>query len=268
MRTVSHASLPTAFGRFKITMPPLWVAVVLPLGYFAAAVASQAVFGTDDAIWVSNAFAVTALLRNKRSTWPVLILLVAVVDGMANAIASPFFALWIAADDCGEILIVATLARAFGVTSLNSINSVARLALICLLVPVMSAAEGASLLAFYFGTPFGEGWKTWYLANTFGLLMVTPLLLSWTDPGVRERNLRGRAVQAVVLAGCVAGVTYLDFHDALPDSFIAFPVLLVATFSGGLLGATTGAAAQAAVAIWCTMTGSGDLRRLPRLIRC
>jgi hypothetical protein len=55
-----------------MTAPSLWLVVVLPLAYFAAAVASQAVFGTDDAIWVSNAFAVTALLRNKRSTWPVL----------------------------------------------------------------------------------------------------------------------------------------------------------------------------------------------------
>ena len=258
---MSHADLSMPFGRFRITAPPLWVAVALPAAYFAAALASQSVFGANSAIWVSNAFAVTALLRNKRSTWPVLILLVAVADGAANAIASrsPLFGLWSAASDCGEILIVASLARATGVTSMGAIKSMVRLAVICLVVPVLSATEGAILLAFYVGTPFGEGWKTWYLANSFGLLMVTPLLLSWTDPRICTQNLRGRAVPVIVLAGFIAGVTYLDFHDALPGLFLAFPVLLVATFSGGLLGATTGAAAQAAVAIWSTMAGSGDL---------
>jgi integral membrane sensor domain MASE1 len=181
---MSNARFSIAFGGFRIIAPPLGLAVVLPLTYFAAAVASQAVFGTDDAIWVSNAFAVTALLRSKRSTWTILVLLVAVVDVVANAIAShSLVALWIAADDCGEILVVATLARAAGVTSLGTIKSMLKLSLICLLVPVMSAAVGASLLAFYFGTPFWEGWKTWYLATAFGLLMVTPLLLSWRDRG-------------------------------------------------------------------------------------
>jgi hypothetical protein len=42
--------LSLAIGRFRITAPPLWLAVVLPLAFFAAAVVTQSVFGTNDAI--------------------------------------------------------------------------------------------------------------------------------------------------------------------------------------------------------------------------
>jgi integral membrane sensor domain MASE1 len=263
---VSTTRLSIASGSLRITAPPLWLAAALPLAFFAAAVASQAVFGTDDAIWVSNAFVVTAMLRNNRSTWPVLILLVAVVDTVANGVAGQSFIIgfWMAAVDCGEVLVITGLVHAASIASLDTIKSMAKLSLICLLVPVMSAAACASLLAFYFGTRFWVGWRTWDLATAFGLLMVTPLLLSWTDPAIRTQNLLKRVVQANVLAGHIADVGYLDLHDTLPGLLLAFPVLLVATFNGALLGATTGAVALAVV-IWSTMTGSGDFAAFAKI---
>jgi two-component system, sensor histidine kinase len=258
---MSNARFSIAFGRFRITAPPLWVAVVLPLSFFVAAALSISVFGTITPIWVSNAFAVVVLMRNKRSTWPVLIVLEAVADYAADVITgAPIIGPGLVACNSFEILLIPMLLGFIGVAwPLKSIWSLANLALICLLVPIVSAAGGAGLLSIAYGAPFLAGWKTWYLSDICGLLIVTPLLLSWTDPAIRTLNLRGQTVQSIVLAGFIAAFTYLDFHDGLPDSFIAFPLLLVATFSGGLFGATTGAAAQAAVAIWCTMTGSGDL---------
>jgi two-component system, sensor histidine kinase len=260
LQTVSNTRLSIAFGRFKITTPPLWVAVVLPLSFFVASVLSISAFGTDTPIWISNAIAVTALLRNKRSTWPVLIVLEAAADYASSVVTgSPIIGLGLTACNSAEILLVAILADFLGIVSrLESIWSLTRFVLICLLVPTVSATGGVGLLSIVYGAPFLADWKTWYLSDIFGLLTIAPLLLSWTDPQVRARDLRGRIVQAAVLAGGIAGVTYFDFHDRLPDSFLAFPLLLVATFSGGLLGGTTGAAAQAAVAIWSTMTGSGD----------
>jgi two-component system, sensor histidine kinase len=203
------------------------------------------------------------LLRNERSSWPVLVFLVAVVDVVANALSSSSFAaFWIAAVDCGEILIVATLARALGVLSLDDgLKAMFRLMLICLCVPVMSAAEGAGILAFYFHTPLWVGWKTWYLATAFGLLMVTPLLLSWSNPTLRAQNLRGAPLHTMLMAGVVAVIGYFDFHDAEPGLFLAFPFLLFAAFNGRLLGATT-AAALSVVAIWSTWQGNGPIATL------
>jgi C4-dicarboxylate-specific signal transduction histidine kinase len=54
-------------------------------------------------------------------------------------------------------------------------------------------------------------------------------------------------------------VGYLDFYDAVPGLFLVFPFLLLTTFQGRLLGATTAAAAVATVAIWSTFTGHGPI---------
>jgi HD-GYP domain-containing protein (c-di-GMP phosphodiesterase class II) len=257
--SLSNARWFIDFSNFRITAPPLWLAVVLPLSFFAAATLSLSAFGANTPIWVSNAIAVTALLRNKRSTWPVLIVLEAAAGYAASVInGTPIIGLGIVACNSVEILLIAMLAG-FGVASpLENIWSLTKFALICLLVPTVSATGGAGLLSIAYGARFFAAWKTWYLADICGLLTITPLLLSWTDPAIRTQNLRGPVVQAVVFAGVIAGVTYFDFHDGLPDSFLAFPILLVATFNGSLVGATTGAVAEAAVAIWSTMTGSGD----------
>jgi signal transduction histidine kinase/DNA-binding response OmpR family regulator len=256
---MSNARFSIAFGRFGVTSPPLWVAVVLPLSFFVTATLFISVFGANPPIWVSNAVAVAVLLRNKRSTWPILIVLEAGADYAASVVTgTPMVGL--VACDSFEILLIPMLLSFIGVAwPLKNIWSLAKLALVCLLVPGVSATGGAGLLSIAYGAPFLAGWKTWYLSDICGLLIVTPLLLSWTDPAIRTLNLRGQNVQSIVLVGFIAAFTYFDFHDGLPDSFIAFPLLLVATFTGGLFGATTGAAAQAAVAIWCTMTGSGDL---------
>jgi integral membrane sensor domain MASE1 len=109
----------------------------------------------------------------------------------------------------------------------------ARLAAVCLLVPVASAAGGASLLSLAYGVPFGEGWENWYLATACGLLTVTPLLLSWTDQKLRTAGSRRAALQTLALSGLVAVVGYLDFHDALPGLFLVFPLLLLTTSTAG-----------------------------------
>jgi len=256
--------LSLTFGRLRDKAPPLWLAIVLPSAFFAAAVASQSAFGTDTPIWVSNAFVVAALLRNKRSTWPALLFLTAIADYAAGTISSPpLLALGIAACDFFEILLIATVARAAGVSTLNGgIWPLARLTLICLAVPLIDSTAGSFLIKAFYGGPFWASWTTWYLGAIFGLLTVTPLLLSWTDPALRTRHSLGAAAQVLILAGLVAAVGYVTFEGTLPDRFAVFPFLLLATFNGRLLGATTAAAMLAAVAIWCTMTGHGPIATL------
>ena len=244
MQTVSSTRLSTAFGRFRITAPPIWLAVLLPLAFFTFAALSFAAFGTNTPVWVSNAFVVTALLRNQRSTWPVLLFLAAVADYAAQVYSgAPIVGLAFCAFDSFEILLVATLSGFAGTTvPALQIWPLARLALVSVLVPIMSAAAGGSLATLAFGGSFLRNWKPWYLASVCGLLTVTPLLLSWTDRAHWADRSRRVNAQIVVLAGLVAVVGYFDFHDAEPGMFLAFPFLLLTAFSGGLAGATTAAA--------------------------
>src|ERR1700745_760954 len=74
----------------KRTLPPLWLAVALPIAYFTAAVVTVSLLTHNTPIWISNSFVLTALLRNsfvltallrnRRSTWPALLCLFVLAD--------------------------------------------------------------------------------------------------------------------------------------------------------------------------------------------
>ncbi len=258
----------SAFSRLKLTVPPLWLVVVLPVGNFIVECITYWSFGPNLPIWVSNAVVVTALLRNRRSSWPVLLGLGALADFCAilvttkgvTAFVLTVWGLGVAACDGAEILLIAILSGFTEATSLNeSVWPIARLVAVCLLVTIATSACGATLVGFCFGVPFGAGWINWYLAEICGYLTVTPLMLSWTDPKVRIIGSLHTVLQTMALSGLVAAVGYVDFHDALPGVFLAFPLLLLTTFHGRLLGATTAVAALAAIAFWSTFTGHGPI---------
>ena len=249
------------FSHVKPTAPPFWLVVVLPLAYFIAAYGTLSFFGALAPVWISNAFVVAALLRTKRSTWPVLIGLSALADYAAVLTVNGWaVSLGIMVTDSAEFTLVAALSGFTPTTSLTeSIRPMARLGALCILVPMVGAAAGAILIRFAYGVPFADGWGPWYLADASGLLMITPLLLRWTDPTFWTAGASHVAFQTLALSALVAIAGYFDFHDALPGLFFAFPFLLLTTFRGRLLGATTAAAPLALIAIWSTFTGHGAI---------
>ena len=254
---------PLVFGHLKLTAPPLWLAVALPIAFFTAAVVTVSLFTHNTPIWISNSFVVAALLRNRRSTWPALLCLFVLADYAQIVVTSKdmwVVGLGIVVCDTTEILLVATLSGFNETSSLEeSVWPIARLALVSILVTMVSATGGAALLNLALGVSFGDAWENWYLATASGLVIVTPLLLCWTDRRLRTSDWRRVIPETLLLAGLVAIVGYLDFQDAVPGLFLVFPFLLLTTFQGRLLGATTAAAAVAAVAIWSTFTGHGPI---------
>ena len=253
-------------GGFRITAPPLWLALALPLSYGAASALLLAAFGDNPPLWIPNALAVTALLRGKRSTWPVLLFLTTAADYIASIINHiPILGIGLALCDTVEILLVAALVRPKDMAwQEEGLWPKARFALACLVAPTVSATGGSGLLALAYGAPFLEGWKTWYLSSVCGLLIITPLLLSWTDPALRTDRRRGTVVLTLVLAGLVALMGFIDFNDVFPGLSVTFPLLLLAAFQGRLLGATTAAAALSAVVIWSTAQGHGPIAETAR----
>ncbi|HVE21019.1 MAG TPA: ATP-binding protein [Acidocella sp.] len=254
-----HADSFKFVSGFKIALPPLWLAVVLPLAYFTSAALSIGAFGADTPVWVSNGFAVAALLRNKRSTWLVLLALVMAASCGANAVATQMTSM------TGIILGLVNIAEIWLVVALSGADQNVwqhfRFILVCLSVPVLCAVGGAGWLALMYGAPFLSGWVTWYLSDVGGLLIVVPLLLSWSEPALWTDHFGRQAGQALLLAALVALVGYLVCERQLVGLYLVFPFLLLATFKGRLLGATTAAAALSAVVVWGTMLGHGGIAR-------
>ncbi|MGO9755248.1 MAG: response regulator [Roseiarcus sp.] len=233
------------------------------LVYLVVAAVAISTFGTNTPIWFANAIALTALLRHRRSAWPLLLL----GAGAADAIAIYLFGhgppVPLALCDLIEIALAAAAVRLSGGIKppLFAGGQLARIFLVCLMVPVVSSVLGAGLLAFTQGAPFFEGWITRYLASSLGLVIVTPFLLSWTDPELRRDELSREALLKALFVNSILGaVAFLIMRQTNGELlFLIFPVLLLVTWGSGLLGSTAGAIALTVIGVWFTVRGEGAI---------
>jgi signal transduction histidine kinase len=111
-------------------------------------------------------------------------------------------------------------------------------------------------------------WRTWWLGDTAGALVVLPLALAWVpNPAAAWRRIR--TWQGALMIAAVAGLSALAFSIEGPLAYMVFPALIWAAFRFGPAGATLSIAIAAGVAIGFTAHEAGpfstqsiDLRTL------
>ena len=103
---------------------------------------------------------------------------------------------------------------------------------------------------------FGTIWRTWWLADFTGALVVVPLVLAWyKEP---PAMLSGwRIAEAAVLATVVISITALASRHHEPGIYLVFPALIWAALRFGRRGATLAIATTVAIVIWDTTHYSG-----------
>ena len=101
------------------------------------------------------------------------------------------------------------------------------------------------------GSDATEFWRTWWLGDTSGGLVVLPLMLAWArDPLAAWRRIRTWEGAAVILAVTALGVVAVSTEE--PITYMVFPALIWVAFRFGAPGATLSIAITAAVAIGVT----------------
>ena len=107
-----------------------------------------------------------------------------------------------------------------------------------------------------------EFWRTWWLGDSSGALVVLPLMLAWAQDPVgawrRIRTWEGAAVIAGVTALSVVAVSTEE-----PITYMVFPALIWAAFRLGPPGATLAIAITAGVAIGVTANDLGPFFKQP-----
>jgi signal transduction histidine kinase/CheY-like chemotaxis protein len=253
----------------RLAFPSAHVAVVLPLACFTAAALILKWMSELDSmpvLWFANAILLAALLRHEPAVWPALLLLGGAADLAANLLFGPGPAPLLVAGDLLEVLIAATLLR-----QLSDVESLfigrwhgMQLVLVALLAPALSAASDAGAFAVFHGAPFVETWQLWEAGDALSILLVTPLVLSWTDPALRRARSLRTVLEAMAFAGLVFAVAVLIFRQPSPAFlFLAFPFLLLGSFRAGLPGASAASMALALVAVWFTMDDQRSTMLLP-----
>ena len=94
-------------------------------------------------------------------------------------------------------------------------------------------------------------WRTWWLGDLAGALVVVPLALAWYKPPPRSWT-HGRVVEAAAMLAAVAGTSQLAFRGDRPLAYLAFPALLWSALRFGRRGATLAITIAVGFAVWNT----------------
>jgi signal transduction histidine kinase len=94
-------------------------------------------------------------------------------------------------------------------------------------------------------------WRTWWLGDACGALLVVPFAIAWSNPAMRE-PIRRNLPEALLVLAAIVGLSELSFHSASPLAYIVFPALIWAALRFGWCGATAAMLVAGGYAVWGT----------------
>jgi signal transduction histidine kinase len=158
---------------------------------------------------------------------------------------------------CGnllEVLVAVILLRRlvpFG-SPLDTIDGIMRMLVALAAGTAVSATIGtlAQLLGNVIdGDALATVWRTWWLGDLTGALVLVPLAIAWHRLP-RAGWLRGRRVEAALLLGTIVVVSELASGTIRPIMYIVFPPLIWAALRFGQRGATLSVAIAVGFTVW------------------
>ena len=100
-------------------------------------------------------------------------------------------------------------------------------------------------------------WRTWWLSDLTGALIVAPALLTWGTTRARPR--RSEALEGAAVLAALVLLTYVSSQRDVP--YVLFPVLIWAALRLQPRGAATALLAVSVLTVWDTASGSGPFVR-------
>jgi PAS domain S-box-containing protein len=249
------------------TSPYLMHVTLLVVLYVATAklgLSLHAVGGFATAVWPPTGLALVALVLGGYRVWPGIALGAYLVNVWAGA--PVLVAVGMALGNTLEALLGAMFLRCVVRfrPALDRLRDVVGLVGAAVLSTLMSATVGVT--SGWFGgviatDVYDEAWRTWWLGDMNGDLVVAALLLTWsTRPKTvasSRRLLEGAGLLlAVVSLGLLVFTTPLA-TDIVDFSYLIFPVLIWAALRFGPPGASAATAIVSSLAIWGTAHGEG-----------
>jgi signal transduction histidine kinase len=223
-------------------------------------------------VWPTTGLALAAVLALGSRVWPGIAIgafLTNLMVSLDHSIALPV-ALWtsmaITVGNTAEAVLGAYLVRRFagGSETFDRVDGVVRFVVLAALISTLiSASVGATTLAVGGIVPwtlFGAVWRTWWLGDSAGAIVVTPLLLAWS--GARFHDLHARQIAEVAMA-CVVlvAVGQIVFAGGYPLAYLLVPFLFWAAFRFGQRGASAMTFIISGIATWGTILQRGPFVR-------
>ena len=244
--------------------------VALGAAYYAAAKLGQTLryAASVSAIWPPVGLGIAALYIWGLRLWPGVFIGELLVNGelLLDHHALPLGSLaGQQAGNMAEIIIGAILLRLLigPRANLDRVEEVGGMILALAIGTAISASAGTvSMLAggVIEGSDAPTFWRTWWLGDTSGGLVVLPLMLVWAvDLTAAWRRIR--TWEGALVIGAVVGLSVVGVSTAEPVTYMVFPALIWAAFRFGPAGATLSIAIAAGVVIGVTANELGPFAK-------
>jgi integral membrane sensor domain MASE1 len=160
--------------------------------------------------WPAAGVAAGILIISGRRARPALVIGVVVGTIAANILSDRSLLTSIFKGFCnaGEAVLLAWLVeRWFGIFTFGDLRRVAGFLAAASLAAATSAVGGATTMTLlHTAAPFWEVWRTWFLSDGVGLVVVAPVLIGLAQSW-RERPTRGELIEGIAVVGLLALVT-------------------------------------------------------------
>ncbi len=220
--------------------------------------------GYATAVWPPSGIALAALLLAGTRIWPGV--WVGALLTNLTIQGAPLLAVMIATGNTLEAVVGAELVRRWaGDGQFYSVEHIAKFVGSIALAATIAAGAGVFSLALrnaLSGSDFLVNVWTWWEGDAAGMIVVAPLILSWSGSG-RPRWSFAKGMEATALAASLALVTFVVFAGLLggdipaPLAFLTLPFVAWAAVRFGQREVTTAAAIVCAIAVAYTLKGSG-----------
>lgn len=237
-----------------------WIAIPLvALAYAGVAAISLALAippGYASAVWPPAGIALAAWLAFGSRIWPGILIGAAIanlgVSGTSTAVA-----LAIGAGNAAEAALAGLLVQQFVRVRhrFEAPAAVWKFAGIALAAPLVAATNGVVVLAIAGQVPwdaFSTHWITWWLGDATGIIIVTPLLLCWSETAsgrtAGERRIEYQLFAALLALLCVTLVGTARFPGETVQK-LAYLMIPLVTWAAARLNQRAVTAASFAVSV-------------------
>ena len=240
-------------------------------GYVLAAHVGYALqfTGSIAAIWPPVGLAVAVLYLGGLRWWPGVV----IGDLLASEGGSPLETeLVITAANLAEAMVATLLLRRLlgRRAGLDSLDQIGRMLLAIAPATAISATVG-SITLLVEGTihsgEVGTIWRTIWIGDSTGALVVVPLILVWAHAWPTWWNPRAvledpkRLLEGAAMVAAVIGLSVIVLSSPRPVSYLVFPALIWAAVRFGQRGATLAVFCAAVMAVWLTANNVGPFVR-------
>jgi signal transduction histidine kinase len=250
----------THAGRFGWYAVEVGVVAGLYYGAARAGLRLGYLHGSVTALWLPVGVGVAALVIGGLGLWPGIV----AGDLLVADFSTPWGAvLGQTVGNTLEVLIAAMLfLRLAGRRArFEQVRDVVALVVCAVVGTLISASFGVVSLRLGHvikAAEFGRVFRTWWLGDFSGVLVVAPLGIVWATRR-SWRMSRRYAVEAALLLAVLLALIEVPAQEDVP--YIVFPILIWAALRFGPTGAATAVAVASILTVWNTAQGSGPFVR-------